>query len=158
MKNCPNCGANVEGLISRCDCCGAMLAQIRPVFVQYINTVASAGTLSVYMKRILDKLNFSGIERFFPQFHTIAFEIYCYPKDMLQEYDIHSKNYVSLRRKKAIITRIVFYREFLSMNGDEIMAQLSELVIRELLNLRIKMSNSGAEELEVTLRRLLHSD
>ena len=25
MNFCPNCGANVEGLISWCDCCGAPL-------------------------------------------------------------------------------------------------------------------------------------
>ena len=37
MDICPNCGANTDGLISYCDCCGCNLKVMQAVFVARIH-------------------------------------------------------------------------------------------------------------------------
>lgn len=155
MKCCPNCGANVEGLLYQCDCCGAMLLQTNPVFVQYTNTVAEAGKVSSYMKVILDKLNLGCVDSYFPQFNTIAFEMYCYPEDMVHKFNIHDKNYVSLRRKKAILTRTIRCEEFLMLEECQKITMLSKLVMEGLLGLHAKVSSSGEEDLKAKINQII---
>lgn len=135
MKNCPNCGANVEGLLYQCDCCGARLSSNNPVFVQYTNTMAETGDLGSYMKNILEKLNDGQIEKLFFPLNTIAFETYCYPEEMVLKFNIRNKNYVSLRKKKAILTRVICYEEFVVMSKCQKMTFLSEVVKEGLLEL-----------------------
>lgn len=118
MKVCPNCGANIEGLLYRCDCCGAMLSNSNSVFVQYTHTMAETGDLGSYMSNILDIINSSRIYEFFP-LDIIAFDIYCYPENMVMKFNIRNKNYVSLRKKKAILTRIICYEEFVTMRRSQ---------------------------------------
>ena len=38
MKWCPECGADVEGLLYRCDCCGASLEEQKNAFLLAVST------------------------------------------------------------------------------------------------------------------------
>lgn len=154
VKECPNCGANIEGLLYRCDCCGAMLSNSDPVFVQYAHTMAETGDVASYMKDILDKINSARIDKFFP-LDIIAFEIYCYPKDMVMKFNIRNKNYVSLRKKKAILTRIICYEEFATMRRSQKKAFLSKFVKECLLELCGRINKQDVEKIGIEIDAIL---
>lgn len=154
MKECQNCGANIEELLYRCDCCGAMLSNENPLFVQYSHTMAETGDLSSYMKDILDSLNASQLEKFF-QLNRIAFEMYCYPKDMILKFGIKTKNYVSLRQEKAILTRVICYEEFVTMSSCQKRAILSEVIKNSLLELCNKINKQDMKKLKIKIEAIL---
>ena len=57
MKFCPNCGANVEGLIHHCDCCGALLSTTSSFFVWHTFVTEASGDLYVFVKEIFQQFN-----------------------------------------------------------------------------------------------------
>lgn len=155
MKNCPNCDANVDGLLYQCDCCGYIFLKNNSLFIQHVNTVAGSGDLAGYLKDILDRLNSSEIAKQFHSLDIVTIEVYCYPKYMVKEYNIKDKNYVSLRKKKAILTRVVCYEEFITLEAQQKAIQLSDLIKECLLNLYIKVNGQCAERLQLEINSIL---
>jgi hypothetical protein len=155
MKKCQNCGANIEGLLYQCDCCGASLSNTAPVFVQYLHTVAGTGDLADYLKKTLDALNSSDVCTLFFPLETIAFEIHCFPENMVCEFHIKNKNYISIRQKRAILTRLVCYETFVCATQKEKMSIIAGIIKEGLIFLCNKLNMNNVEKSIAEIDHLL---
>ena len=97
-KLCPKCGANIEGLIEWCDCCGAQLNPKRTLFSHMIYCTGAFFDIGQYTNAIFDKLDNIAPEPYEDVLQRIEFDFWCFP--------IKKKTGVSYyaSRKRAIVT------------------------------------------------------
>ena len=95
---CPKCGANVEGLIERCDCCGAALSTKKTLFSRMIYSTDAFFDIGEFINMIFDRLDDISPEPYADSLQKIEFDFWCFP--------IKKKTGVSyyVSRKQAIIT------------------------------------------------------
>ena len=119
-KLCPKCGANVEGFIERCDCCGASLQADLKSFLFF--STESKGSAATQIMRILNPVetyftqNYRGI-KFSENLDDIAIIPVCIPEDMIQDGCLKERRNVSLKRRYADIRLHISYDAFIK--GDQ---------------------------------------
>lgn len=156
MDICPNCGANVEGLVYHCDCCGAPLKTVAEMFVYHAMTVAAAGDVTNYLKPIVHRLNKSGLESTFAPIHPIILEVFCYPQHMLQELHIRKKVYLSRKKNKAILTEVIPYDAFTEASQHQKEALVRDAVSHGLSCLLKRIGKDSAEEASAWMDRVIY--
>lgn len=97
-KLCPNCGADVEGLIHHCDCCGTLLNPKKTLFSTMIYGTGVVYDIGIYLSQIFDKLDLIKPEPYSEVLQRVEFDFWCFP--------IMKKTGVAYyaSRKQAIIT------------------------------------------------------
>ena len=119
-KLCPKCGANVEGLIERCDCCGASLQPNLKSFLFF--STESKGSVATQIIRILNPVEtyftqkYRG-RKFSENLDDIAIIPVCIPEDMIQDGCLKERRYVSLKKRYADIRLHISYDAFIK--GDQ---------------------------------------
>lgn len=142
MKKCPECGANVEGLLYRCDCCGANLSDRAPFLIQHVRS-AESGDFSDYVNRIVDSLEQSVRREEFAPLSCVVLELYCFPQSMILKFNMHKKHYVSLQREKAILTDVVCADDFALMTREQKEATVAKVIDDDLLWLRRRLHKTA---------------
>ena len=117
---CPRCGANVEGLIERCDCCGASRQPDLKSFLFF--STESKGSAATQIMRILNPVeNFFNQKyrgkKFSENLDDIAIIPVCIPEDMIQDGCLKERRYVSLKKRYADIRLHIPYDAFIK--GDQ---------------------------------------
>ena len=97
-ERCPNCGANVEGLISRCDCCGAELHPKKTLFSRMTYCTGAFFDIDQYLNAIFDQLDTIPPEPYTDVLERIEFDFWCYPIDKKAGVTYYAS------RKRAIVT------------------------------------------------------
>ena len=116
---CPNCGANVEGLTTWCDCCGAQLHPKNTLFSRMVYRTGVVFDIEQYLNPIFDKLDNIPPEPCADIIRHIEFDFWCYP--------IEKKPGVSYyaSRKQAIVTIEVDAYEYIYGTKEEKLALLT---------------------------------
>ena len=76
---CPKCGANVEGLIEWCDCCGAKLHPKNTLFSRMVYCTGAFFDIDIYLNQIFDKLNNICPDSYADVLQRIEFDFWCFP-------------------------------------------------------------------------------
>lgn len=118
MKYCPNCGANVEGLVNHCDCCGAQLGSL-PYLRWNGCTVSSVGDVSDHLKIIFDDANLAIANTNLDGLPPIVFTVFCYPPEMIENFNMRDHFYYSRSKKLICVIVIIPYDEFLHSDRDK---------------------------------------
>ena len=79
LKECPNCGADVEGLIHHCDCCGELLYPKETLFSYMVYEAGSYFDIQLYLNKIFDKLSEVPVAPYQEAIRRIEFDFWCYP-------------------------------------------------------------------------------
>lgn len=95
---CPKCGANVEGLIKWCDCCGAELNPKKTMFSWMIYSTDAFFDMGQYTDQIFDKLVNIPPEPYAEVLQRIEFDFWCFPTWK------KAGVYYYASRKQAIVT------------------------------------------------------
>lgn len=128
MNFCPNCGANVEGLISWCDCCGAPLVNDDYIIAHslYFEEYGDIGRL---IDAVVERLNQKNLPTVIPSISKIELVIYCYPSALVQKLNLRKCSRLTKKTRKAIIT-IVFDSEFYAeMTANEKEAYVEQTIL-----------------------------
>lgn len=113
MELCPSCGANVEGLTHYCDCCGAMLNAIDPFFVWHTFVTIESGDLYVFMNELFKQFDNWDYSQYRKVLQTVEINVFCYPKAMITEHGIKNRCYLSTAKKKAGLTIVLNFDEYI---------------------------------------------
>jgi len=138
QKLCPNCRANVEGLVHRCDCCGAPLDKKPSFFIWHTYMTQESGDLQALTKKIFDEKAVPENPDHLEHVKKIIFDIYCYPQDMLGDM---TNKVICYRSKKECRIRIVLdYEKYVTSNSFEKTEMITDGIIAgiELFESRFK--------------------
>ena len=138
QKLCPNCQANVEGLVHRCDCCGAPLDKKPSFFIWHTYMTQESGDLQALTKKIFDEKAVPENPDHLDYAQKIIFDIYCYPQDMLGDM---TNKVIYYRTKKECRIRIVLdYEKYVTSNSFEKTEMITDGIIAgiELFESRFK--------------------
>ena len=152
MKECPFCGANVEGLVNRCDCCGANFITNTDLFVENLFMTGVSGDLPNYVRPVLKQLNAGTFREYFESYKTIVFVIYAYPQSMVTELALHDKKYISTKRKKAIFTHVILCEEWAQMTSSQKKSVIQTLILDSLLALERRKKYNSTDQLSRKLK------
>lgn len=119
---CPKCGANVEGLIKWCDCCGAELHPKNTLFSRMTYCTGAFFDVDLYLNQIFDKLDHISPEPYGDVLQRIEFDFWCFP--------IKKKTGVTYyaSRKQVIVTIEVDADEYIYSTKEEKLALLTREV------------------------------
>jgi len=130
VKYCPKCGVDVEGLLHRCDCCGAELDPKPQLFICGIYDLPECLGFSRLAFNMMEEIEPKDIETYTPYFKQIHFKLLCLPGSILSDWGAKNKVIYSPRRKEITVTEIVDYQEFVLSDGKE----KADLVAGAILN------------------------
>lgn len=149
MKCCPSCGANVEGLVHYCDCCGATLTPRNNLFHRICYSVQECFGLSKYSDEILEKLEPVNSLQFSDFLDRIDFELVCYPDSLLEAGNVKEKVFFSAKRKLARITVVVGYHDYIFADNKGKEALVARSMHRgiQMLQGRLKKYKLSIEDL-----------
>ena len=116
---CPKCGANVEGLIEWCDCCGAELHPKKTLFSRMTNCTGAFFDIDIYLNQIFDKLDNIPPEPYADVLHRIEFDFWCFPIKKKTDVTYYAS------RKQAIVTIEVDADEYIYGTKKEKLALLT---------------------------------
>ena len=120
MKWCPECGADVEGLLYRCDCCGASLEEQKKRFftcgVYELPQCFGFSSLTYEMIDILQPEHPENYESFLEE---VGIRMICYPESILVDGNIKNLVKYSEKKKYARLTITVNFNEFVYADREE---------------------------------------
>ncbi len=119
MKNCPSCGADVEGLTHHCDCCGALLNAATPFFVWHTFVTEASGDLYLLMKELFQRFDGIDFSQYSNILQVIEVNVFCYPTSIIAEQGIKNRLYFSTNRRKAVLTVVLNFDEYISGGRGE---------------------------------------
>ncbi len=115
MKYCPECQANVEGLIDHCDCCGASLKlRERRFFTCGVYELPQCLGFSSLVYEMINALQPEDSEKYAAFLEEVGFRMICYPEWILVDGNIKNRLYYSSKKKCAGITITINYNDFIS--------------------------------------------
>ena len=119
MKYCPKCQANVEGLIYRCDCCGALLEQRKKRFFTCgIYELPQCLGFSTLTREMIDALQPATPEKYESFLEEVGIRMVCYPESILVDGNIKTRLNYSPKKKHASLTITVDYNEFVCADRE----------------------------------------
>lgn len=151
LKLCPNCGADVEGLILYCDCCGELLDQKESLFSYMVYEAGPYFDIMLYLRKIFDRLADVPTDPYADYIQEIDFDFWCYPiKKKTGPVYYHS-------RKKAIVTVQVDSNTYLYGTKAEKLAYLIHTVQENMdtLSCRMQAKNIETGDLFTQIRHVL---
>lgn len=137
MDFCPNCGANIEGLTHHCDCCGMPLISKTTFFTWHTFMTEASGDLYVFVRETFQKLDEVDFSFCANIMQNIEINIFCYPETMITEQRIRNRLYLSPTRRKAKLTIVLHYDDYINASKNEKL---------ELLNKELKSGLIRIEE------------
>lgn len=134
MRLCPNCGANIDGLVGWCDCCGMALLSNEYV-VLFEHDYIEAGDIGKYLNDAVANLNKLGLEQFSSSFSRIELITYCYPIQLARELNLTSRIRLSRKDRKATVTVVFNYEIYIKLSAAEKAAYVNHTLNVAILDL-----------------------
>lgn len=118
MMNCLNCGANVDGLISWCDCCGAALTEPEYVCL-FEHDYMDSGDITDYLTAIVARLNQTALKQVCPVVSRIELVTYCYPASLVRELRLKNGSRFSKKDGCVRVTVVFDYEAYIRKSRSE---------------------------------------
>ena len=127
LKKCPNCGANVEGLIHHCDCCSTLLYPEKN-FITWLIWEFPSGFSHVFEQKLKPKLkNFKG-DQYSSFLDHVFFDLYCYPQFTIENQKMKSGVRYYILQQYATVKVVIEAAEFINLDVDK----KSELIAKSM--------------------------
>ena len=139
MKYCPRCQANVEGLVERCDCCGALLEQKKRFFTCGIYELPQCLGFSTLTYEMVDALQPRNPEKYATFLNQVGISMVCYPEWMLMDGNIRNRLYYSAQKKYVGLTIVVNYDEFVCADKEEKASLVAIALLQGVHSLQIRL-------------------
>lgn len=140
MKYCPECQANVEGLIEHCDCCGASLKpKTKRFFVCGIFELPQCLYFSSLIYEMLDAIQPKNPEKYKTYLEQVGIRMVCYPEWILDDGNIKNRLRYYKNDKYASLTVIVDYREFVMADKDKKAYLVANALLQGILLLQARL-------------------
>lgn len=151
LKECPNCGANVEGLIHHCDCCGELLYPTQTLFSYMVYEAGPYFDIQLYLNRIFDQLAEIPVEPYQEAIRKIEFDFWCYPIKKKTEVTYYPS------RKKAIVTIQLDNSEYIFCSKQDKMMLLADEMKNkiDLLEARVRARKIECAKLFEQMKEIL---
>lgn len=150
MKYCPECQADVEGLVYRCDCCGASLEEEKKHFFTCgIYELPQCLGFSSLVREMVDALQPANPKKYQTFLEKIGISMVCYPEWMLEDGNIKNQLRYSAVKKYASLTIIVNYNDFVCADREEKASLIAVSLLRgiHLLQTRLRKQNFSIDGL-----------
>lgn len=138
MKLCPECGANVEGLIHHCDCCGASLIPKKESIWRWV--VYETGTdFHMYFNSIMEKIQTvedDVLKKYFTEIFVCG---YCHPDFLVAYLNLKENVRHSTGKKSADIDLLINYNQFVSARKEEKGVIVEDAILRGLETLESRL-------------------
>ena len=162
MIFCPKCGADVEGLLYRCDCCGASLEEKKKRFFTCgVYELPQCFGFSSLTYEMIDALQPENSEKYEAFLEEVGIRMICYPDTMLANGNIKNRLQYSQKKKHAALTITVNFKEYVYADRDEKASLVATALLQgvHLLQKRLLKSKLSIEEIieqaEVTLNKYI---
>ena len=154
VKFCPNCGADVEGLIHHCDCCGELLYSKKVLFSRMTYCTGAFFDIDVYLNAIFDRLNEIDSVNYEDVLERIEFDFWCFPIEKRPGVRFYPA------RKRAIVTIEVDDDAYIYGTKEEKRALLTDEISANLKELRRRFQKRGicADDLFVRAEKKLQEN
>lgn len=143
MKWCPECGADVEGLLYRCDCCGASLEEEKKRFftcgVYELPQCFGFSSLTYEMINALQPENPKKYEAFLEE---VGIRMICYPESILADGKIKNRLQYSQKKKYAGLTITVNFNEFVYADREEKANMVATALLQGIYLLQTRLRKS----------------
>ena len=139
MKICPKCQANVEGLIFRCDCCGASLEQKKHFFTCSVYELPQCLGFSKLTRKMIDALQPANHEAYENFLVEVGIRMVCYPESILEDGNIKIRLYYSPKKKLASMTITVNYNDFVKADRKEKGSLIANALLQGVHLLQIRL-------------------
>lgn len=159
MKYCPECQANVEGLVYRCDCCGASLEEEKKrFFICAIYELPQCFGFSELTREMIDALQPTNLEKYEAFLQEVVIRIVCYPKFILADGKIKNQLYYSQKKKSAGMTIVVDFNDFVGADKGKKASLVATALLQgiHLLQRRLNKSKLGIDDLVAQAEMLLN--
>lgn len=143
MKYCPNCQANVEGLLYRCDCCGASLEpREKHFFGCVIYELPQCLGFSKLTWEMIDALQPTNPEKYEAFLEEVTIGMVCYPESILADGNIKNRLYYSQKKKYASITITVNFNDFIMADRKEKSSLVASALLQAVHLLQTRLHKS----------------
>jgi hypothetical protein len=120
MKRCLVCGADVEGLLYYCDCCGASLeVNKKRFFTCVIYELPQCLGFSSLAHEMVDALQPENSEKYESFLSGVGIGMICYPESIIADGNIKNRLQYSQKKKYAKLTIVVNFNEFVYANKEK---------------------------------------
>ena len=158
MKLCPECGADVEGLLYRCDCCGASLEEEKKrFFTCAIYELPQCFGFASLIYEMIDALQPDNPEKYETFLEEVGIRMICYPESLLVDGNIKNRLQYSQKKKYAGLTITVNFNDFVYADNAE-KANLVATALQHgihLLQTRLHKSKLSIDDMVARSEKLL---
>ena len=139
MQLCPNCQADITGLLYRCDCCGQPIRQKPSLFIWQTFEVSECGDLTQFVREVFESLNKINTEQIPCSLQKVRFDIFCYPEEMVTSLKLIPSIRYS-KKHQAITTRILIdYNTYINSDKTAKRKLIIQAFLRNMDTMRHKM-------------------
>ena len=146
MKLCPNCGANIEGLVGWCDCCGAPLVN-DDYIILHAHDFQESGDIYKIINAVVTRLNQKKLHIAIPSIAAIELVTYCYPSALVKELNLRNRSYFSKKTNRATITIVFDYELYVKKTASEKENYVEQTILSALSDFLKKQKLAGSSKL-----------
>lgn len=154
-KLCPSCGADVEGLIYRCDLCGALLNPKNTMFSWMVYDTGVLFDIHTFLNQIFDKkLDSIDPTPYAGFIQKIEFDIWGFPIKKKAGVAYYSS------RKQAIITVELDVSLYIHSSAEEKLTLLTAILLENLNVLQEKLVKKKIDTIDLfpRIQRMLNGE
>lgn len=158
MKWCPECGADVEGLLYRCNCCGASLEEKKKRFFTCgVYELPQCFGFSSLTYEMIDALQPENPEKYESFLNEVGIRMICYPESILADGNIKNRLQYSQKKKHAGLTITVNFNEFVYADRDEKASMVATALLQGVNSLqdRLKKNKLSIDDIVTQANTLL---
>lgn len=152
----------MEGLVYRCDCCGASLKQKKKrLFTCGIYELPQCLGFSTLTREMIGGLQPTAPEKYETFLEEVGIRMVCYPESILADGNIQNKLCYSLKKRRVSMTVVVNYSDFVSADREEKACLVATALLQgiHLLQARLGESNLSIDDIvaqaEMTLNKYI---
>ena len=159
MKWCPECGADVEGLLYRCDCCGASLKEKKKrFFTCAVYELPQCFGFSSLTYEMIAALQPESPEKYGDFLEEVGIRMICYPESLLVDGNIKNRLQYSQKKKYAGLTITVNFNDFVYADNAEKANLVATALLHgiHLLQTRLHKSKISIDDMVARSEKLLN--
>lgn len=159
MNFCPKCGADVEGLIYRCDLCGALLNPRVTLFRSVDYTLPACLGFSSLSESMLEALEPDDPANYSSFLEKIEFDLYCWPESLIRSEKVRNRVWYSAKQKFARVSAVVDINDYVYGDKNEKASLIAEALLHGILSLhaRLQKDKYGIDEIVAKANEILAS-
>lgn len=148
MELCSKCGANIEGLVNHCDCCGAPIVMHDDFISWHTFVMQASGDLSFFANKLFLRVVPPNIPLHLEKVRKIEFELYCYPQDIICSERLSTGVYYSKVKGKVRVRVIVDYDVYVSKTTQMRKIMVADAIMQGICLIKKRLAKSDRPILE----------